>query len=158
MVDLGQKRWKRFHLFYWNKFYNIVSTKINPMKQFTKISLIVLFSLFLFNCSGAKPKNTLASTSTENQSSNKTSSISKEETSSNEKNSNEAGSSTKNAIKVKSIAEEYQIVKKLCPNCKINGQALISEGKKHYDVLNLTNEKGEAVKYYFDINSFFGKW
>ncbi len=123
------------------------------MKQFSKISLIVLFSLFLFNCSGAKPKNTLASTSIAN----KNSSTSEKEASFN-KDSNEAGSSVKNAIKVKSIAEEYQIAKKLCPNCKINGQALISEGKKHYDVLNLTNEKGEAVKYYFDINSFFGKW
>ncbi len=23
MVDLGQKRWKEFHLFYWNKFKEI---------------------------------------------------------------------------------------------------------------------------------------
>jgi len=40
----------------------------------------------------------------------------------------------------------------------MNGQALISEGNKHYDVLKLTNEKGEKVDYYFDINSFYGKW
>ena len=161
MVDLGQKRWKRFHLFYWNKFYNIVSTKTKLlMKQFAKTAFIIFLSLFLFNCSGAKTKKASDSTSVENQSNNGNTKVSENETknSSAKNKSIKDGSSIKNAIKVNSIPEEYQIARKLCPNCKINGQALINEGNKHYDVLNLTNEKGEEIKYYFDINSFFGKW
>ncbi|AWK03762.1 hypothetical protein HYN56_05795 [Flavobacterium crocinum] len=128
------------------------------MKSIIKISFIILLSLFLFNCSGAK--TTVASTSVENQSSKGNTSVAEnnsEKTSASKKSSKD-GSSTKNAIKVKSIPEEYQIARQLCPGCKINGQALISEGKKHYDVLKLTNEKGEEIEYYFDINSFFGKW
>ncbi|KAF2511224.1 hypothetical protein [Flavobacterium foetidum] len=102
------------------------------MKQSSQLFLIALLSLFLFNCSGAKSSDT--------------------------KKSVNDGSSIKNAIKVKSVSEEYEIVRKLCPDCKMNGQALIGEGNKHYDVLKLTNSKGEEVKYYFDINSFYGKW
>jgi hypothetical protein len=68
------------------------------------------------------------------------------------------GSSVQNAIKVKSVDEEYQIVRRLCPECKMNSQALISEGKKHYDVLYLTKPDGQIVSYYFDINSFYGQW
>lgn len=102
------------------------------MKQSSSLFLITLLSLFLFSCSGAK--------------------------SSDNKKSIKDGSSIKNAIIVKSVPEEYEIVRKLCPDCKMKSQALIGEGNKHYDVLELTNSKGEEVKYYFDINSFYGKW
>ncbi|SHG01092.1 hypothetical protein [Flavobacterium defluvii] len=101
------------------------------MQFFKKFFILTILSLSFISCSGTK--STTANTTKD-------------------------GSSIKNAIKVKSVAEEYQIVRQLCPNCKMNGQALLSEGNKHYDLLNLTNEKGEEVKYYFDINSFFGKW
>ncbi|WP_338841616.1 hypothetical protein [Flavobacterium ginsenosidimutans] len=127
------------------------------MKQFAKISFFILFSLFLFNCSGAKPK-TVASTSIENQNNSENIPISESKSSSTNEDPKREGGSIKTAIKVKSIAEEYQIVKQLCPSCKVKGQALISEGKKHYDLLNTVNDKGEEIKYYFDINSFFGKW
>lgn len=73
-------------------------------------------------------------------------------------NSDHDGSSVEKAIKVNSIAEEYQIAGKLCPGCKFNSQALISEKNKYYDVLEFTNPDGETVDYYFDINSFYGKW
>ena len=68
------------------------------------------------------------------------------------------GSTVETAIKVKSVGEEYQIVQKLCPDCKLEGQSLISKGNKHYDVLRLTKSNGEKISYYFDINSFYGKW
>jgi hypothetical protein len=66
------------------------------------------------------------------------------------------GSSIENAIVVKSVSEEYAYVKKVCPECKIKKQELISREKKHYDVLYF-NKSGTEVVYYFDINSFFGK-
>jgi len=124
------------------------------MKFRKQIFFSVFLSLFLANCSGTKsvkPK-------TDNQITNeKTASIIENENPSDKKITPD-GSSIKNAIKVNSVAEEYKIAKKLCPNCTMNGQDLLSEGNKHYDLLKLTNEKGEEVKYYFDINSFFGKW
>ncbi|WP_343696258.1 hypothetical protein [Flavobacterium sp.] len=101
------------------------------MKFLKKIFTITILSIFFISCSATKSADT---------------------------NSIKDGSSIKNAIKVKSVSEEYQIVRKLCPGCQINGQALLSEGNKHYDLLKATNEKGEEVNYYFDINSFFGKW
>jgi hypothetical protein len=124
------------------------------MKFFKQIFFSVFLSFFLTNCSGAKS----VAAKKDNQITNeKTASIIENENSS-DKKINPDGSSIKNAIKVNSVAEEYKIAKKLCPNCTMNGQALLSEGNKHYDLLKLTNEKGEEVKYYFDINSFFGKW
>jgi len=135
------------------------------MKQLQQILLLSLFALFFVSCSGTKAAKTQTSATSENQTStaglngSAAGSKSKNETSSaNDKNTAKDGSSVKNAIKVKSIQEEYQIVRKICPDCKINGQSLISEGNKHYDLLRATNEKGEEVNYYFDINSFFGKW
>ena len=130
------------------------------MKHLKKVFILSVFSIFLISCSGAKPKSTNKTATTENHTSNEdiTANTDENENSSSKKNTSRDGSSIKNAIKVKSVSEEYQIVRKLCPNCKMNGQALLSEGNKHYDLLNLTNEKGEKVKYYFDINSFYGKW
>ena len=72
--------------------------------------------------------------------------------------SNNDGSSIENAIKVKSVEKEYEIARKLCPDCKLNGQSLTSKENKYYDVLNFTKPNGEEVNYYFDINSFYGKW
>lgn len=68
------------------------------------------------------------------------------------------GSSVKNAIKVKSIPEEYAYVKKACKGCQLLGQALIFKDKKPYDILNLKKPDGTEVSYYFDISSFYGKW
>jgi hypothetical protein len=41
MVDLGQKRWKEFHLFYWNK----VKEKQQKSREFQDLK----FPAFLFN-------------------------------------------------------------------------------------------------------------
>lgn len=68
------------------------------------------------------------------------------------------GSSFEKAIIANSISEEYAYVRKVCSDCKIQGQALVYEDKKPYDVLTLIKPDGEKVSYYFDISSFFGKW
>lgn len=68
------------------------------------------------------------------------------------------GLSIENAIKVGSISEEYDYVRKNCPKCQIISQSLINNKKKSYDMLVVKNQKGEEVSYYFDISSFFGKW
>ena len=68
------------------------------------------------------------------------------------------GSSFEKAFKVKDIGEEYEISRKLCPACQLNGQALMSKKNKPYDVLSFTKPDGEKVSYYFDISSFYGKW
>ncbi len=68
------------------------------------------------------------------------------------------GLSIENAIKVKSVTEEYDYVRKNCSNCKLLGQALINQNGKPYDVLKLKKEDGQEISYYFDISSFYGKW
>lgn len=67
------------------------------------------------------------------------------------------GSSVEKAIIVRSIAEEYEYVGKVCPDCEFQMQMLISVKKKHYDVLEVKNSDGESVEYYFDISRFYGK-
>lgn len=68
------------------------------------------------------------------------------------------GSSINNAIKVGSVDEEYQIVQKKCPTCRVKSQSLIMHGKKNYDSVSFEDEKGEEFTYYFEISSFFGKY
>jgi hypothetical protein len=67
------------------------------------------------------------------------------------------GLSFENAIKVNSIAEEYDYVRRNCSKCKFLGQSLVEKKGKPYDVLMLKKENGEEVSYYFDISSFYGK-
>lgn len=67
------------------------------------------------------------------------------------------GSSFEKAIIVKSIAEEYEYVKKDCLNCQFLSQSLAIVKKKPYDILELKKSNGEKVSYYFDISGFFGK-
>lgn len=68
------------------------------------------------------------------------------------------GLSLKNAIKVKSVQEEYQYVKEVCKGCQMKSQALTQNGSRYYDVLNLTKPDGTEISYYFDVTSFYGKW
>ena len=68
------------------------------------------------------------------------------------------GSSVEKAIKVGSVDEEYQIMRKLCPDCQLVGQSLVPKGNKHYDVIDLVRPNGEKVVYWFDINSFYGNF
>jgi len=66
-------------------------------------------------------------------------------------------SSYKQAIIVKSIAEEYEYVNKVCSGCQFMEQALVFEKNKPYDVLTFKKSNGEEISYYFDISEFFGK-
>ena len=68
------------------------------------------------------------------------------------------GSSIKDAIKVKSVTEEYAYVRNNCDDCKLLGQALLFENGKPYDRINVKNKEGKEISYYFDISSFFGKF
>uniref|UniRef100_UPI004049AB43 hypothetical protein n=1 Tax=Flavobacterium sp. TaxID=239 RepID=UPI004049AB43 len=101
------------------------------MKIFKLTFIIVILSILLYSCS--------STSKTSNESAND-------------------GSSIEKAIKVGSVSEEYTIVKKKCPKCKFVSQGLTSQGSKYYDHLIFTDGNGENVHYYFDINSFFGKW
>lgn len=67
------------------------------------------------------------------------------------------GMSFENAIKVNSVGEEYEYIKKKCEGCQVVMQALSEHDKKPFDILTVKNAKGEQINYYFDISSFFGK-
>lgn len=68
------------------------------------------------------------------------------------------GTTIETAIKVNSVTEEYDYLKKHYPNSKFIGQALISQGEyKYYDKLTFKTKEGETLSLYFDITSFFGK-
>jgi hypothetical protein len=66
------------------------------------------------------------------------------------------GTSAERAYKVNGVPEEYQIVRALGLQPKM--QSLISDHGRMYDVLTVTDPKtGQERKLWFDINSFFGK-
>jgi len=67
------------------------------------------------------------------------------------------GSSFETAIKVNSIPEEYEYIRKVCSSCKHKGQALVFNNKKPYDIITVVDNTGTEMNYYFDISSFFGK-
>lgn len=67
-------------------------------------------------------------------------------------------SSIANAIKVKSVSDEYAYVRKNCEDCELVGQALLFENKKPYDRINVKTKDGKEKSYYFDISSFYGKF
>lgn len=68
------------------------------------------------------------------------------------------GTTMETAIKVNSVTEEHEYLKKHYPNSKFIGQALINQGKyKYYDKLTFKTKEGETRSLYFDITSFFGK-
>ena len=70
-------------------------------------------------------------------------------------NKGELGLSISNPIKVKSVSEEYQYIRKNCEGCRVISQALINEGKSYYDELKVQKPDGTTVSYFFDINSFY---
>jgi hypothetical protein len=67
------------------------------------------------------------------------------------------GSSPEKAIKVKSIAEEYEYISKHCVGCRVVMQSLINKKGRYYDAIEVLKADGEKFTYYFDITSFFGK-
>lgn len=68
------------------------------------------------------------------------------------------GLTIENAIKVRSVVEEYEYVRKNCKDCMLLEQSLIEHKGKHYDELRLKKADGQEISYYFDISSFYGKW
>lgn len=72
-------------------------------------------------------------------------------------NSNRDASSFNNAVIAKSIAEEYEYVKRVCLECQFLSQSLVFRKNRPYDVLRFRNPSGEEVTYYFDISEFYGK-
>jgi hypothetical protein len=64
------------------------------------------------------------------------------------------GKTEATAYRVKSVADEYQILRRL--GLRPAEQSLIVKGKKAYDMLEATNANGEKVELWFDISSFYG--
>ena len=116
------------------------------MKITSKLAL-VLSIVIIYSCSSTK--KSFDSTSREELSTEKDM---------NERSSSKDGSSVEEAIVVNNIDEEYEYVRKVCPECQFTMQALIFIKKKPYDVLSFKKDNGETVDYYFDISKFFGKW
>ncbi|TXF74881.1 hypothetical protein [Chryseobacterium sp.] len=69
------------------------------------------------------------------------------------------GSSMEKAIRVASVAKEYEIVREKCGGCKMKSQSLTFDDKKQpFDILTLVKPNGEEVKYYFNISKFYGRF
>jgi len=75
------------------------------MKQFKPIFVTILLSVFLASCSASKPKTTNNTVSSESQNMTSNNSASETENSASDTKTTKDGSSTKNAFKVKSIAD-----------------------------------------------------
>jgi len=66
------------------------------------------------------------------------------------------GKTQETAYQVKSVGEEYQVIRSL--GLQPKEQALIINGKKSYDLMTVIDPKtGEKIEIWFDISSFFGK-
>lgn len=80
------------------------------------------------------------------------------------KTKNYEGSCFENAIVIEATNEtdgvraEYVWLAKHYPGYKTNKQSLLQNDGKYYDLLNITTASGEQKEFYFDINSFFGKF
>lgn len=58
---------------------------------------------------------------------------------------------------VTNTATEYAWIHQHAPDGRVAGQALINDGKRVYDKLDVTFPDGSSHSYYFDITSGFGK-
>jgi len=73
------------------------------------------------------------------------------------------GSSIEKAVIIKGadtlsgISAEYEYVRKHFPGSKVLGQRLMNKEPKVYDVIEITDAKGEKRSVYFDITEFYGK-
>lgn len=68
-----------------------------------------------------------------------------------------AGTSYKKAVKVNSIAEEYNWLSKNYPKYKMVQQSLVFEDGVPYDILEIITKEGVRKKVYFNISNFYGK-
>lgn len=67
------------------------------------------------------------------------------------------GTSFETAVIAKSISSEYEWVRANYPGSQVVSQALVSQGKSYYDVLTTKLPDGSTKKFYFNIDSFYGK-
>lgn len=58
----------------------------------------------------------------------------------------------------KGISAEYKWIKEHYSDYKVQGQSLIFQDNKPYDVITITLANGQNLKLYFDISNFFGKF
>ena len=66
------------------------------------------------------------------------------------------GSTPENAIKVRSVGQEYEIIRAL--GYRPGSQALVTDKGKAYDRLTVTHaQTGEQREFWFDISSFYGR-
>ena len=66
------------------------------------------------------------------------------------------GATKETAFKVKSVDEEYQILRAL--HCRPGKQSLIIGDDNHpYDILEVTTPEGANRQLWFDIKSFYGR-
>ncbi len=76
----------------------------------------------------------------------------------------EKGASFKDAIVINEKSErtgvnaEYAWIRKHYPGSRIEGQALVSNHKKPYDIIDIVTASGKKKSIYFDISKFFGKF
>lgn len=76
-----------------------------------------------------------------------------------DKETRKSGKSIKEAIKVSSIPEEYEIVRKrFGEDFEFIRQALAERGDKNFDILTFKDSEGNVHNLYFDISSFYKKW
>ncbi|HZY37461.1 MAG TPA: hypothetical protein VFE53_12475 [Mucilaginibacter sp.] len=74
------------------------------------------------------------------------------------------GSSFEKAIFIKETHEqpgidaEYAWIRDKYPNSKLNGQALVNQKNKPYDIIHITTADGTKTDIYFDISNFYGKF
>lgn len=73
------------------------------------------------------------------------------------------GGSIAHAIRIQAQNEpegvdaEYRWIADRYPGYKRDKQALVHQGGRYYDVLDITTANGEQKTFYFDITGFFGK-
>jgi hypothetical protein len=74
------------------------------------------------------------------------------------------GSSFEKAIFIKETHEgpgvdaEYAWIRDKYPGSIVNGQALVNQKNKPYDIIHITTADGTKTDIYFDISNFYGKF
>jgi hypothetical protein len=56
------------------------------------------------------------------------------------------------------VQAEYQYVRSHFPGAKVDNQRLVSQGKRVFDLLELTMADHQKRMIFFDITDFFGKY
>lgn len=66
------------------------------------------------------------------------------------------GTSKERAFKVKSVDEEYRVLRELGLS-PVQQSLVIGDDQKPYDLIEATDSQGSSRQLWFDISSFFGK-